>query len=299
MTLGVVVNADDLGVSPGATLGVLEAHTHGSVTSASLVVTTPYYRQAVDTCVKTCPALGIGLHFSLTLGRPASPPECVPLLIDATGRFRWTFTSLFRALAGRGDPALAAQIEIELEAQLARLHADGIRPDHINGERHVHLIPGVMEQVVGAAERHDVPFVRAGVDIGARFTRAEHLAALVVSGGFVKSWLLSRLAQKSRAGLGRTVRTPDRVASYLYTGRMDLILDSLLTASADSGVTEIMVHPGVPEESRGIDLGDREVNRYLASEDRRRELNACLAARSTRGSIPLTTFARLAAGASA
>jgi predicted glycoside hydrolase/deacetylase ChbG (UPF0249 family) len=299
VTDGVVVNADDLGVSPGATLGVLEAHNNGCVTSASLLVTTPYYRQAVDTCVKTCPALGIGLHFSLTLGRPASPPERVPLLIDATGRFRWTFTSLFRALAGRGDAALAAQIEIELEAQLARLHADGIRPDHINGERHVHRCPGVLEQVVAAAERHDVPFVRAGADIGTRFTRVEHLAALVMNGGFVKSWLLSRLAQKSRVGLGRTVRTPDRVASYLYTGRMDLILEELLFASADSGVTEVVVHPGIPEESRGVDLGDREVNRYLASEDRRRELNACLAARSARGSIPLTTFARLAAGASA
>ena len=296
MTAGrVVVNADDLGATPGATRGVLEAHQHGCVTSASLVVTTPHYRHAVDACVRTCPALGIGLHFSLTLGRPASPIERVPLLVDETGRFRWRFASLLRTMTGAKHPGLIGQVEIELEAQLARLGADGIQPDHINGERHVHLIPGIFELVTATAERHKVPFVRAGVDAGTRYLRLQHLPALVMSGGFVKSWLLSRLATRARSSLGPNVRTADRVASYLYTGRMDLVLDGLLSASADPGITEIMIHPGLPDESRGIDLGDRAVNRYLASADRRRELDACLAARSARQAHQVTTFAKLAA----
>lgn len=290
-----VVNADDLGVTPGATRGIVEAHRRGCVTSASLVVTTPHYRHALDTCVRTCPVLGIGLHFALTLGTPASPSERVPLLIDKTGRFRWRFTSLLRAMTGVRPAHLAEQIGIELEAQLARLRADGIRPDHIDGERHVHLIPGIFELVTAAAARHKVPFVRAGVDADVGFPRLQHLPTLLMSGAFVKSWLLSRLALRARASLPSGVRSADCVASYRYSGRMDLVLDSVLSRPADSRIIEIMVHPGFPDESRAVDAGDPQMNRYLASEGRRRELDACVAAGSLSQRQQVTTFAKLAA----
>lgn len=294
-----VVNADDLGVSRGATLGVLEAHQKGIVTSASLAVTTPFYQHAVDSCVRSSPALGIGLHFTLTSGRPVSDASRVPLLVDGNGLFRWRFTSLLRAMAGGKSPALAEQIEIELEAQLARLASDGIRPDHIDGERHVHLIPGILDLVVAAAQRHRVPFVRAGADIGPRFLRVEHMPGVALRGGVLKSMLLSHLARKARARLGSTVVSADYVASYLHTGRMDLIVARLLSMPPESGVTEIMVHPGIPEESRGIELGNRDVERYLMSEDRRRELHACLEARERRDGLLLTNFTQLAAEATA
>ena len=98
-----VVNADDLGVSRGANLGTVRAHREGIVTSASLAVTTPFYEHAVETCVRACPDLGIGLHFTLTSGRPVSPPERVPLLIDRAGFFCWRFLPLLARL-GPGSP---------------------------------------------------------------------------------------------------------------------------------------------------------------------------------------------------
>jgi predicted glycoside hydrolase/deacetylase ChbG (UPF0249 family) len=290
----IVVNADDLGVARGATLGIVEAHRNGCVTSASLTVTTPFYQHAVDSCVRPYPALGIGLHFTLTSGKPVSAPDRVPLLVDERGLFRWRFTSLFRAMAGGGNQALAAQIEIELEAQLARLLTDGIRPDHIDGERHVQLIPGIFELVVAAAQRHRVPFVRAGAEIGAEFLTGGHLARIVLTGGPVKSWLLSRLTRQAQAHLVPAVRTADSVASYLYTGRMDLIMARLLAGAPRAGITEVMVHPGIPEESGGIDLGNREIERYMMDADRRRELDACVAYRAARERLRLTTFAQLA-----
>ena len=60
MTGALVVNADDLGVSRGATLGILRAHREGIVTSASLAVTTPFYEHALEHCARTSPELGIG-----------------------------------------------------------------------------------------------------------------------------------------------------------------------------------------------------------------------------------------------
>ncbi len=294
MTSWLVVNADDLGVSKGATLGIIKAHRDGIVTSASLAVTTPFYQHGVDSCVRTCPDLGIGLHFTLTSGRPVSSAARVPLLIGEDGFFRWRFMSLLRAASMQRKSELLDQIEIELEAQLAQLSADGIRPDHVDGERHVHLIPGIFERVVSAARRHGVRYLRVGVDIGARCIRRPDLPGLVARGGFAKSWLLSRLAMRDRTRLGNETLSADKVASYLYSGRIDLMMKCLLGEPPERGVTEIMVHPGIPEESFGIDLGNGELERYLVSEDRRKELNACVEARGWSSAWRLTNFRQLA-----
>jgi len=294
MASALVVNADDLGVSKGATLGVIRAHREGIVTSASLAVTTPFYAHALETCVRACPGLGIGLHFTLTSGKPVSPMHQVPLLVDGNGFFRWGFVSLLLATTVRAPKELLDQVEIELEAQLQRLINDGVRPDHINGERHIHLIPAVFDRVVAAAKRHGIPFVRLGRDIGWDHAVLGHWAGLALGGGMLKSWLLSRLTTRGRRRLGGGTLFTEHVASYLYTGRFDLLMKSLLKSPPPHGTLEIMVHPGVPEESRNLALGNSELERYLTSEDRRAELSACIAARGLLDGWKLTTFASLA-----
>ncbi len=288
----VIVNADDLGVSRGATSGVVEAHHRGIVTSASMAVTTPDFEHAVS-AVRECPDLGVGLHFTLTSGRPASDPRDVPLLVDKTGFFRWRFTTLLLATMTRAHAALGEQIALELDAQMQRLSSAGIRADHIDGERHVHLIPEIFPLIAAAAVRHGVPFVRVGRDAGYRFLDPRHLPGVMARGGMVKSALLALLSRMARGRLG-SARSPDFVASYVHTGRTDQIIESVLSKPPIAAITEIMVHPGIPEESRAVAIGNAELERYLASTDRRRELDACVAAR--RGSTEsLTNYRALAA----
>jgi predicted glycoside hydrolase/deacetylase ChbG (UPF0249 family) len=57
-----IVNADDLGLTEGVNQGILEAHTNGVVTSASLMVDAPGAAQAAALAHEH-PALSIGLHF--------------------------------------------------------------------------------------------------------------------------------------------------------------------------------------------------------------------------------------------
>ena len=240
------------------------------------------------------PGLGVGLHFTLTSGRPVSPARHVPLLVDGSGFFRWRFFSLLRATSVRVPPGLLDQIELELEAQLQRLLSDGVRPDHIDGERHVHLIPAIFDRVVAAAKRNGIEFVRLGRDIGSEHVGAAHTPGLVLGGGFAKSWLLSQLTRLDRRRLGDGILYAEYVASYLYTGRLDLLLAPLLKGPPPDGTLEIMVHPGIPEESRDLALGNPALERYLASDDRRAELEACIAARGMMDGWRLTTFGQLA-----
>lgn len=59
-----VVNADDFGQSPRVNRGIVRAHLHGIITSASLMVRWPSAPDAVELSSK-CPSLGLGLHLDL------------------------------------------------------------------------------------------------------------------------------------------------------------------------------------------------------------------------------------------
>ena len=287
-----VINADDLGVSRGATLGIVRAHLEGVVTSASLAPTGADYRHAVEITRQDCPELGIGLHFTLSAGKPISDPLDVPLLIDQKGDFRWEFLSLLKTLRLQRSGELLTQIEIELEAQLQKLLSDGVTPDHINSERHVHLIPGIFDIVILAAKRHRIPYVRAGNDISLGLLGIKHFKPVFLSGGILKFILLQGLTYINK-GKRQQVRFCNNFASYIYTGRLDLVLTQILE-KAPEGVTEIMVHPGIPEESLDVILGNPGLEKYLALEDRRRELNACIEARSIAQQLDLRSFQTLA-----
>lgn len=288
-----VVNADDLGMSQGATAGILQAHREGIVTSASLSVTTSHYRHAVDACRSECPDLGIGLHFNLTAGRPVCPADEVPLLTDAAGYFSSRFVPLLFALHSPRREPLRHQIALELEAQIRRATEDGVVLDHLDSERHIHLIPGIFDLVVEAASRHAIRFVRCGRDVGWRYLRLQHLGALLRNGGGAKTALLSGLSRGHRKRT-REVSHARYVASYLYTGRLELLLPTLIAQAPTDGITEIMVHPGVPESSQDVALGNRGLEHYLRDEGRRRELEACIRARDTIDRTLLASFGQLA-----
>src|SRR4030095_10203596 len=62
MTSHLIVNADDFGQAPGINEGILECHTRGVVTSASLMVTGQAVAEAASMS-RDHPRLSVGLHW--------------------------------------------------------------------------------------------------------------------------------------------------------------------------------------------------------------------------------------------
>ena len=120
----------------------------------------------------------------------------------------------------------------------------------------------------------------------------KHFKPAVLHGGILKFILLQGLTQLNK-DKHQQVRYCDNFASYIFTGRLDLILKQIL-AKAPEGTTEVMVHPGIPEESLDVNLGNTGLEHYLTLEDRRRELNACIEARSIAQQLDLCSFQTLA-----
>jgi predicted glycoside hydrolase/deacetylase ChbG (UPF0249 family) len=123
-----IVNADDFGLSQGVTDGIIEAHTHGIVTSTSLMVDQPA-AEAAATLAREHPELSVGLHFV--------EPDHVDL----------------------DNPAQAAA---EFERQLQRFRQlIGQDPTHVDSHHHVHTHeerPATFHSLVaplGVPLRHD------------------------------------------------------------------------------------------------------------------------------------------------
>jgi predicted glycoside hydrolase/deacetylase ChbG (UPF0249 family) len=108
----VLFNADDLGYSRGINRGIVEAHEHGVVTSASMMVNTPATAEAVGLS-RGHPDLSVGLHVN--------------------------FTNEAQRLFDLDDEDACRH---ELRAQYRRfLDLMGQRPTHIDSHQHVHRHP--------------------------------------------------------------------------------------------------------------------------------------------------------------
>src|SRR5438874_8369963 len=77
-----IVNADDFGLTPGVSAGILAAHRHGIVTSTTMLVNRDVPKDTVARALDA--GLGLGLHVNLTLGRPLTRGAS---LADEAGAF--------------------------------------------------------------------------------------------------------------------------------------------------------------------------------------------------------------------
>ena len=132
-----IVTADDFGIGPATSEGILELAGRGVITGTVLLVNSPYAESAVRAWRQTGAALELGWHPCLTLDRPILPAEKVPSLVDADGRFYRLGRLLRRLCLGqvRGE-----HIRAEFRAQYGRFHdLVGRPPSVVNSHHHIQV----------------------------------------------------------------------------------------------------------------------------------------------------------------
>ena len=137
-----VVNADDFGLSAGVNAGIVEAHEHGIVTSASLMVLHPAADSAAA-YARAHPRLGLGLHVDLG---------------------EWYFRDgQWHALYERVPPHDQAAVEGEVHHQIERFRSLlGHDPGHLDSHQHVHRREPAAAVLGALARRFGVPLRGAG-----------------------------------------------------------------------------------------------------------------------------------------
>jgi hopanoid biosynthesis associated protein HpnK len=152
-----IVNADDFGLTSGVNRAIIEAHTRGIVTSATLMANMPAFDEAVLSA-KAHPTLGVGLHFNITQGRPVAAPEQVRSLLNEDGEFLGTSAALLRRLLGSAVDSY--EIIREFRAQAEKVLDAGLRLTHVDSHKHAHALPPVFAALNSALGRYSIHAVR-------------------------------------------------------------------------------------------------------------------------------------------
>jgi predicted glycoside hydrolase/deacetylase ChbG (UPF0249 family) len=141
-----IVNADDFGLTPGVSQGILAAHRHGIVTSTTLLVTRPIERGLLDRLLDT--DLGTGLHVNLTLGRPLTSASSL------TGDDGLFVREPHRVAGDAKLADIAREVTAQVEAfqrLLARL------PGHLDSHHHVGMLEPVRSVLLDTARAVGAP----------------------------------------------------------------------------------------------------------------------------------------------
>jgi len=239
-----IVNADDFGLTEAVSSGILGAHREGIVTSTTLMANGGAFDAAVSMS-RRAPRLGIGVHLNLTAGKPVSPALKIPSLVDRSGRLHLSPGRLLRALVLRQVDL--ADVEIELRRQIIKIRNAGILPTHLDGHKHVHVLPGVSDVVIRLAQEFSIPSIRCPREV------APNLSTLPRSGNprnaVVKQYLVGRMVsgfangfkeKLARAGL----LFPSHFYGLSQTGLLNTQSILKILGRLPDGVSELMCHPG-------------------------------------------------------
>ncbi|MEZ8880319.1 carbohydrate deacetylase [Vibrio lentus] len=203
-----ILNADDFGLTESVNHGIVDCLQAGMVKSTTIMMNQPGTQHAVE-LYHQGKVPEVGLHFTVTAGKPLTPPELVPSLVDAQGNFLDNVTLFDKA------DVVEEQVTLELNAQYQAAINAGLTINHIDS----HHFGGVFKPLKAA-------FTRTVNQIGLPVRRIDN----ILSG------------QDSLR-----VPTPDAFDMRFFdegvslNGLQDLLLS--YQAMMPNGVLELMCHP--------------------------------------------------------
>ncbi|PYU21408.1 MAG: hypothetical protein DMG32_20760 [Acidobacteria bacterium] len=240
-----IVNADDFGLTEGINRGIMVAHRDGILTSTSLLANGPAFDQAIAAS-QQLPQLSVGVHLNISEGRPVSPAARIPSLVNERGELHLSPFQLWMRILGR--QISLEDIHAECRAQVLKLFDAGLRPSHLDGHLHVHVLPQLSPILIALAREFCIPNVRCPAEdleatlpllwkIGGAGIATLERSAIAYG---VSSFAWRFREQLRMAGLV----CPDAFLGLAHTGFLDTKALIALLALVPNGTTELMCHPG-------------------------------------------------------
>jgi predicted glycoside hydrolase/deacetylase ChbG (UPF0249 family) len=232
-----VVNADDFGMSAAISRGILRAHRDGIVTSTSLLGNADDLPTA-KAMLSEAPNLGVGVHLALCGGGPVAAADSVRSLLasdrDGDGAF-WPRGQDFIAAWMKGR-VVPAEVERELDAQVARVRDAGIAVDHLDTHHHLGFLPVVGRAMEAVARRHGIAGLRSAVERPTLAWVTDPRRGLEAGMITLSGWLTRRQLGARRHG--------PQSWGYVEAGHLDEIRILEIIGRLGPGPHELICHPG-------------------------------------------------------
>ena len=150
-----VINGDDLGYTMANTMGIFQGYMDGILRSTTALTNSKYFAKAME-MAKVYPGLGIGVHLTLTLGKPLTANKT--LTNPETGEFYRGAKTIWEKNPDYDE------IYDEWKAQIERYIAvAGHLPTHLDSHHHVHdATPQALEVSKRLAEEYGLALRRYG-----------------------------------------------------------------------------------------------------------------------------------------
>lgn len=231
-----IINADDFGYTPGVNRAIAECARFGTVTSATLMAGAAEFEDAVAFASED--AVAVGCHVVLVDGKPLSPVESIPTLVDGNS-FRASITDLARA-AVTGTIA-ADDVATEAAAQFKKLRVAGVDITHFDTHKHAHMFPAIFRPLLATAKANGIgavrnpfePFSLNWITSPGLWLRGAETTAL-------RTFRESFLKEVKSVGL----KTTDGTVGVAVTGRLDLMWLRRIIQALPEGTWELVCHPG-------------------------------------------------------
>lgn len=239
MTRTLIVNADDLGLSVAVSRGIEAAHRGGLVTSATLMANMPGFEEGVRVAHEN-PQLGVGVHLNLIRGYPVADETVVHPLLGAGGRFVPDFFAI-----GRLSATLAYQqaAESEYRAQIEKVLAAGVRPDHLDFEKHHGVWRPLYELGARLAREY-------GLGIRSYYEPLFFVLRELPFPGARPFWKSCHLFFYQLCRLSRPeVFSPRYFFGQSHIGALSRPYLRALLEHLPEGISELMCHPGMRDEA--------------------------------------------------
>ena len=244
-----IVNADDLGWTVGVNRGIIEGHRGGLITSTSLLANGRAFADGVS-IARSNPGLGVGVHLNLSDGPPIAAPGKVKGLLNDNDEFEGGPESLLLRLARRN--LRVEEVELEWDAQINKIRDAGIRPTHLDGHKHVHMLPGLFEAALRLAKKHGIGAIRVSHEdskLRAVLSSGKEQKTSVVLKQGVQARGLKMLAHDAKDLAHRAgISTSDYFCGIAQTGVLMREGVVRLLEAIPEGYTELMCHPGYADE---------------------------------------------------
>ena len=247
----VVFNNDDFGLGYGINAAVYDCALRGLTTSVSLLADGPAYAQAVNMLQTDLQHVGVGVHLNFTDG-PAYHQSFLTLL----------FANL------RPCPRFLAAIKKDFARQIAKIKKSGLPLDHVDSDKHIHLIPALFEITCQLAHEHHLPYIR--------LVREPNYASLPSKYSSRLKWGLLNYLSRIDAPLARGygLEVVDAFYGVKYTNQMTAaVIKAALLHSRQKGYgkIEILAHPGYLGDPRDQVLTSDFMTKYAQQPNRERE----------------------------
>lgn len=234
MPIRLIVNADDYGRTAGVSAGIRNAHLKGIVTSTTAMMNMTGIEEALEKAQRECPKLGLGVHLTLTAGKPLRPITEVPSLTGGSDHF--PSATGFMEILSKVDPE---QVRSEWDAQIQKfILLTGKKPDHLDSHHHTSYFSPELFEIM-------LTFARS-LGCGIRPPLAEGNSELPMD-------LPPELGSQAMNFLPPLLRRfnplcPENFYSSFYDESVNLENLIKILSNIPKGTSELMCHPGYADQ---------------------------------------------------